>query len=179
MHLTYAGHKLCNKAHDTPNQTGRTLFSPVSPSNQQLVVLIASWSSLIGCHRSCRPRANKKGPTIFCLSFGLHPVSMIDEAGKEKNNKNRDSTKTARPKKCHHASGYRVDVASQSSFPTMDLRFNSIPVLFLIPKNHHVLAFSRSGKYTQTSIIAFVCLWFLTLHVMCHVCTQPTYVSDI
>ena len=50
---------------------GRALFSPVSPSNQQLLVLIASWSSLIGCHWSCRPRTNKKGPTIVCLSFGL------------------------------------------------------------------------------------------------------------
>ena len=47
------------------------VLGPVSPGNQQSLVLIASWSSLIGCHRSCRPRTNKKGPTILCLTFAL------------------------------------------------------------------------------------------------------------
>ena len=58
------------------------VLGPVSPGNQQSLVLIASWSSLIGCHRSCRPRTNKKGPTILCLSFAMFHLLLRARASK-------------------------------------------------------------------------------------------------
>ena len=47
------------------------VIGPFFSGNQQSLVLNPSWPSLIGCHRSCRPRTNGRGPTISCLSFQL------------------------------------------------------------------------------------------------------------
>ena len=57
-----------------------SVLGPITSGNQQSLVLNASWSILIGCHRSCRPRTNKEGPTILYISSQLLTTHAVPES---------------------------------------------------------------------------------------------------